>query len=122
MPLSLASLKTLHVSSSPKSCCLGLPLSLQSSECGVEYRPLPPSLALLKALRVLKLSQQVLSGTVPAAYSASEAFPALEMLDLSYNKLRGRLPSLPGADKQLNEHPCLTPPCCGAVPARSRNL
>ena len=78
-------------------------------------RTLPPSLALLKALRVLKLSQQLLSGTVPAAYSAPEAFPALEMLDLSYNKLRGRLPNLPGADTDSNKLPGLTPTllwCC----------
>lgn len=83
-------------------------------------RTLPPSLASLKALRVLKLSQQLLSGTVPAAYSASDAFPALEMLDLSYNNLRGRLPSLPGTDTESDEHPGLTPSRCGAVPAKAK--
>ena len=99
-----------------RSCCLGQPLSLLSFECRVDYRTLPPSLASLKALRVLKLSQQLLSGTVPAAYSASDAFPALETLDLSYNKLRGRLPSLPGTDTESVDSPNLTPPCFGSLP------
>ena len=82
----------------------------------MKYRTLPLSLASLKALRVLKLSQQLLSGAVPTAYNASDAFTALETLDLSNNKLGGRLPHLPGADTEplynLN-NTVLTPPCFG---------
>ena len=62
------------------------------------YRSLPTSLASLEALRVLRLSSQQLTGTLPDAYGAGGAFPALEVLDGSYNRLSGRLPLLPGAD------------------------
>ena len=61
------------------------------------HRSLPTSLASLKALHVLKLSNQQLTGTLPDANSAGGAFSALEELDVSYNRLNGRLPLLPGA-------------------------
>ena len=64
------------------------------------YRSLPPSLAALKALQVIKLSIQGLNGSLPDAYGAGDAFPALEVLDVSFNRLSGRLPPLPGADAQ----------------------
>ena len=56
------------------------------------YRSLPPSLAALKALQVIKLSIQGLNGSLPDAYGAGDAFPALEVLDVSFNRLSGRLP------------------------------
>ena len=66
------------------------------------HRSLPTSLASLKALRVLRLysqfSTQRLTGTLPDAYDAGDAFPALELLDVENNRLSGSLPSLPGAD------------------------
>lgn len=64
------------------------------------YRSLPPSLVALKALQVIKLSNQGLNGSLPDAYGAVGAFPALEVLDVSFNRLSGRLPPLPGADVQ----------------------
>ena len=53
-------------------------------------------------MQQLVLANNIISGTLPAAYGAAGNWPKLRLLDLSYNYFRGEQPSLafilPSAD------------------------
>ncbi|SPT20803.1 unnamed protein product [Triticum aestivum] len=57
----------------------------------------PAGLGLLPGLRVLDLSANALSGTFPPSGGAAGGFPAIEVVNVSFNEFAGPHPAFPGA-------------------------